>query len=72
MRPTCLASKLSALTPDTAIAELGADSIDIVELVMAMEENFDLQIAEDKADRIKTVGDAVRYIEQRRRGEPGG
>ena len=44
------------------IDDLGADSLDIVELVMAMEEEFDIQISDENAEQIKTVGDAVEYI----------
>lgn len=44
------------------IDDLGADSLDIVELVMAMEDEFDLEIPQDDAENIRTVGDAVRYL----------
>jgi len=44
------------------IEDLGADSLDIVELVMAMEEEFEMEIPDDEAERIKTVQDAVSYI----------
>lgn len=49
---------------DTAsfIEDLGADSLDIVELVMSMEEEFDLQIPDEDGEKIKTVGDAINYI----------
>ncbi|MGY3724378.1 acyl carrier protein [Granulicatella balaenopterae] len=43
--------------------DLGADSIDIVELVMELEDTFDAQISDDDAEKIATVGDAVDYIE---------
>nr|WP_287128672.1 acyl carrier protein [Candidatus Cyanaurora vandensis] len=42
--------------------DLGADSLDQVELVMALEEVFELEIPDDDADKITTVGDAVKYI----------
>ncbi len=42
--------------------DLGADSLDQVELVMALEEQFELDIPDDDADKITTVGDAVKYI----------
>jgi acyl carrier protein len=42
--------------------DLGADSLDIVELVMALEEDFDIEIPDEDAERIKTVNDAVNYI----------
>jgi len=44
------------------INDLGADSLDIVELVMAMEEEFDLEIPDEDAEKIKTVGDATSYL----------
>lgn len=44
------------------IDDLGADSLDIVELIMALEEEFDLEIPDSEAEKIKTVGDAVEYI----------
>ena len=43
--------------------DLGADSLDIVELVMALEEEFGAAVPDDEAEKIKTVGDAVRFIE---------
>ena len=46
------------------IDDLGADSLDIVELVMAMEEEFGFEIPDDQAEKIRTVGDAVSYITQ--------
>ena len=45
------------------IEDLDADSIDLVELVMSMEEEFDLEIPDEDVEDIKTVGDVVRYIE---------
>jgi acyl carrier protein len=46
------------------IDDLGADSLDTVELVMALEENFDLEIPDEAAEKIRTVQDAVDYIEK--------
>ncbi len=46
------------------IDDLGADSLDTVELVMAFEEEFGVEIPDDAADTILTVGDAVKYIEK--------
>ena len=46
------------------IEDLGADSLDTVELVMALEEEFKLEISDEDAEKITTVGDAVRYIEE--------
>jgi len=45
------------------IEDIGADSLDIVELVMELEEEFDIQIPDDQAEKIKTVGEAVDSIE---------
>jgi acyl carrier protein len=44
------------------IDDLGADSLDIVELIMALEEEFDLEIPDSEAEKIQSVGDAVEYI----------
>ncbi len=44
------------------IEDLGADSLDIVELVMALEEEYDIEISDEDAEKIQTVGDAVSYI----------
>ncbi len=44
--------------------DLKADSLDVVELVMALEDEFDLEIPEEDAEKIQTVGDTVRYLEE--------
>ena len=46
------------------VNDLGADSLDTVELIMALEEEFDVEIPEEKAEKIKTVGEAISYIEE--------
>ena len=46
------------------VQDLGADSLDTVELVMALEEEFDIEIPDEDAEKIATVGDAVRYIDE--------
>ncbi|MBO5011790.1 MAG: acyl carrier protein [Elusimicrobia bacterium] len=46
------------------VNDLGADSLDTVELIMALEEEFDVEIPDEKAEKIKTVGEAIEYIEQ--------
>ena len=47
------------------IDDLGADSLDIVELVMAMEEAFDIEIPDDDAEKMQTIGDAMAYVKER-------
>ncbi len=52
------------VTPTASFAEdLGADSLDQVELVMALEEEFNLEISDEEAEKIKTVQDAITYIQ---------
>ncbi|EKP93708.1 MULTISPECIES: acyl carrier protein [Thermaerobacter] len=54
----------ASVTPEARfIEDLGADSLDIVELIMALEEEFDLEIPDEDAEKIATVGDAIQYIE---------
>ena len=53
------------ITADTSfVNDLGADSLDTVELVMELEEEFDINIPDDAAEKIQTVGQAVKYIEE--------
>lgn len=59
------------ITSATTFKELGADSLDTVELVMELEEEFDINIPDDEAEKIRTVADAIRAI-LRRRGQLGG
>ena len=47
------------------IDDLGADSLDIVELVMAMEEEFDLEIPDEAAEKLRTVGDVTKYLQSK-------
>ena len=54
----------SEVKPEASFKEdLGADSLDVVELVMELEDEFDLEISDDDAEKIVTVGDAVNYIQ---------
>lgn len=46
------------------VDDLGADSLDIVELIMGLETEFDVEIPDDQAEKISTVGDAVNYIKE--------
>jgi acyl carrier protein len=58
-----LAIEAEKVTPTASfIEDLGADSLDIVELIMTMEEEFDLDIPDEDAEKMKTVGDVVKYI----------
>lgn len=50
------------VTQETSFEKLNADSLDIVELIMALEEAFDLDIPDEQAEKIRTLGDAVSYI----------
>lgn len=53
------------ITPETSyINDLGADSLDMVELVMELEEEFDINVPDDAADKIQTVGQTIEYIEK--------
>ncbi|KGR87575.1 acyl carrier protein [Lysinibacillus odysseyi] len=45
--------------------DLGADSLDVVELVMELEDEFDMEISDEDAEKIATVGDAINYIESK-------
>lgn len=50
------------------IDDLGADSLDIVELVMAMEEEFDIEIPDEDAEKLRTVQDVMKYLEGKGKG----
>jgi len=58
-------SKEEVVPEASFIDDLGADSLDIVELVMAMEEEFDIEIPDDDAEKIQTISDAISYIRGR-------
>jgi len=51
------------------IDDLGADSLDIVELIMALEDEYSIEIPDEDAEKMETVGDAIRYIEDRLAGK---
>ena len=60
------------VTPGASFQEdLGADSLDVVELVMQFEEAFDLEIPDEDAEKIKTVKDAINYIEKNEKTTKG-
>jgi len=53
------------ITPESSfLDDLGADSLDIVELIMELEEEFGIEIPDEDAEKIRTVADAVKYIEE--------
>ena len=53
------------VTPEAKfIEDLGADSLDTVELVMALEEEFSIEIADEEAEKLQSVGDVIKYIEE--------
>ncbi len=57
------------VTPQASFVEdLGADSLDTVELVMAFEEEFGMEIPDEHAEQLQTVGDAIKYIEEHQAG----
>lgn len=60
----------SQVTPEAKFVEdLGADSLDTVELVMAFEEEFGIEVPDEDAEKLQTVGDVLRYVEERQKGE---
>jgi acyl carrier protein len=66
---TQLGATAAEIVPEASfIDDLGADSLDIVELVMAMEEAFDIEIPDDDAEKLQTIGDAVGYLKARLEG----
>jgi len=57
------------VTPEASFVEdLGADSLDTVELVMAFEEEFGMEIPDEEAEKLQTVGDAINYIQSHAQG----
>lgn len=58
-------SRDEVVTKASFVDDLGADSLDIVELVMSMEESFDIEIPDDDAEKMQTIGDAVSYLKER-------
>ena len=61
------------VTPQASfIEDLGADSLDIVELVMAFEEEFSVEVPDEDAEKLHTVGDVINYIKERASKQQGG
>ncbi len=68
-----LSVKPDQVTPATSfVNDLGADSLDTVELVMAFEDSFQMQIPDEQAEKIQTVGDAIKYIMDHQGAAPQG
>jgi len=62
-----LSVDISQVTPDAKFQDdLGADSLDLVELVMDLEEHFKIEISDEESQNFKTVSDVVRYIESKK------
>jgi acyl carrier protein len=60
----------SRITPDSRFVEdLGADSLDQVELIMAFEDEFGIEIPDDQAEKIQTIADAIKYVEAHSKGK---
>lgn len=58
------------VTPEAKFVEdLGADSLDTVELVMAFEEEFGIEVPDEDAEKLQTVGDVLRYVEERQKSQ---
>jgi acyl carrier protein len=65
-----VADKLDADPADVTeeasfVDDLGADSLDVVELIMGLEDEFDIEISDEEAEGIRTVGDAIRFIQDK-------
>lgn len=54
------------ITPNTSFEDMALDSLDVVQMIMAIEEAFDVEIADEDVDDIKTVGQLLEYIEDKR------
>jgi acyl carrier protein len=64
-----LGVELDKVTMEASFTDdLGADSLDAVEFVMALEETFDMEIPDEDAEKIKTIGDAVKYVSDKLNG----
>lgn len=58
-----LGIKEDEITMESTFEGLGADSLDIVEFIMAIEDEYDIQVADEEVEKVETVGDVVEYIE---------
>jgi acyl carrier protein len=60
-----LGAEKKEITMETSFEELNADSLDVVELIMALEEEFDIEISDEDAEKLTTVGAAVEYVKSK-------
>lgn len=60
-----LGAEKNEITMETSFEELNADSLDVVELIMALEEEFDIEISDEDAEKLTTVGAAVEYVKSK-------
>ena len=65
---SCREIRMRSPRPRSFQDDLGADSLDVVELVMGFEDEFNIQIPDDEAEQIKTVGQAANYIDEKMAG----
>lgn len=61
-------TKFDNVDENTTFDELQLDSLDMVEIIMAIEEKFDIEISDEDGDNIKCIGDAVKYVEDKMNG----
>ena len=67
-----LGVEMKALAPEASLLDdLGADSLDVVELVMALEEEFGIEVPDDDVENIRTIGDIVAYLGKRSPADTG-
>ena len=66
-----LSVDISRVTPDASfVQDLGADSLDLVEVIMALEEEFGAEIPDEEAEKLKTVAEAITYIQEYLKNNP--
>lgn len=53
---------VETLSPETVFADLGADSLDLFQIISALEEEFEIEFENDDAENVKTIGDAITYV----------
>lgn len=57
--------EIDDITEESTLDALGADSLDVVELVMSIEEEFEIEIADEDAESLEKVGDIIKYVEEK-------